>query len=225
MTIKIKDVLARQISGIGHPIRTIEDVIYYAETPVLYPCIDLFNKNIVTIANDTGGCYDDVVTSEDSVDITNIVIDYESLDEENKIVADTLVLEGYAKYVIAEKKGLSIEVPCRRYDTVYNVNSKFMELVSKFHKQDMLYGVVSKEEIEDTINEYYGYLPEYEKGQVDHLLNNVYTSANMLEILKYFTFINYYYDSNEDKFWLDKSYYDRHKKYLEEQPNYGKGLK
>lgn len=230
MQIRIKDVRARQISGMGHPVRNVRDVIYYAESSVVYPCIELFSKNIVTTANDTGGCYDDAPIDEKATYITNIIIDYESLDEFNKTVADSLVESGLARYqdksFVGNGKGLILEVPCKRNDLVYTVNSKFMEMVSKFHKQDMIYGVMSIEDIYDKFVMFYHYLSEEEVQVVNGILEKGYTSDNILEALKYFPFISYYYDKEEDKFWIEKSYYDRHIMYLEDQPNFGgQGLK
>ena len=144
MKIKIKDVLARQISGMGLPIRCSRDVIYYSELPVLCSALNLFSKNIITTANDTEGCYNDGdYVPASGVYITNLIIDYGSLDEANKLVADTLVESGNAEYqeksFASEGKGLIINVPCSREDTVYTVNKKMLELVSQFHKQDMIY--------------------------------------------------------------------------------------
>ena len=230
MSIRIKDVRARQISGMGHPVRNVRDVIYYAESPVVYPCIELFSKNVVTTANDTGGCYDDAPVDEKATYTTNIIIDYESLDQFNKIVADSLVESGFAKYqdksFVGKGRGLILEVPCKRNDLVYTVNSKFIEMVSRFHKQDMIYGVMTVEDIYDKFVMYYHFLSDEEVQIVNGILEKGYTSDNILEALKYFPFISYYYDKEEDKFWIEKSYYDRHKMYLEEQPNFGgQGLK
>ena len=146
MTTKIKDVLAKQICGTGHPIRSIQDVVYYAELPLLFPCIDLFRKNIITKSNDTGGCYDDYVADESQEFVTNLIVDYDSLDETNRVVADALVESGHAHFFYNECAGhlmreLVIEVPCKRNETVYQVTKRMLELVSKFQKQDMIYDV------------------------------------------------------------------------------------
>ncbi len=229
MTVKIKDVLARQVPATNCSIRNYHDVIYYAELPTVYSCLDLFYKNIITTSNDTGGCYDDGVTDENKEFTTNIIINYQSLDEENKMVADALVESGNAyisELYDTDKKELVLEVPCTPKDSVYTVNQRMMELVSKFHKQDMIYGLVTVEDIYQSMSNWFNCLSSEEQEAVNEILEQGYTSENINKALEYFSFINYYYDNEEDKFWLDEFYYRRHKQYLEEQPTFGgQGLK
>ena len=222
MKIKIKDVLARQISGMGHPIRCSRDVIYYSELPVLCSALNLFSKNIITTANDTEGCYNDGdYVPASGVYITNLIIDYGSLDEANKLVADTLVESGNAEYqeksFASEGKGLIINVPCSREDTVYTVNKKMLELVSQFHKQDMIYGTLSVDDIYNAICRFWGFLTPDKQAEVCAILDDGYTNENILKILGYFEYISYHYDSEEDKFWISEYYCKKHKEYLEEK--------
>lgn len=226
MSIKIKDVLPRQISGMGHPVRTTNDVIYYCETPVVYAGLDLFSKNIITTANDTEGCYGEEVENP----VVCLNIDYESLDEENKIVADALVQSGNAEYqeksFVGNGKGINLLVPCTRDESVFDVNKKFMELVSKFHKQDMIYGTLSLDDVIDFMEAHARFLSEEDLNKVREILTEGYTSKNILNALEYFMYLNLYYDKEEDKFWMGEYYYRQHKAYLEEQPDFGgKGLK
>ena len=217
MTIKIKDVLARQISGVGKPIKGERDVVYYAELPLLLPCLDLFKKNIITVANDTGGCYDDHEINEDS--FANIIIDYNSLDEGNKEIAQMLVADGHGKILdVLSGKELFIEVPCKRNETVLDVSKRMMDLVNLFHKQDMLYGKMNDEDIDNFLNFIYRYLSDDKKKKVFDILSSGYTDQNILQAISYspYSFM-IYYDTEEKKFWKDKYYYDKHKKYLDEQ--------
>lgn len=217
MTIKIKDVLARQISGVGKPIKGERDVVYYAELPLLLPCLDLFKKNIITVANDTGGCYDDHEINEDS--FANIIIDYNSLDEGNKEIAQMLVADGHGKILdVLSGKELFIEVPCKRNETVLDVSKRMMDLVNLFHKQDMLYGKMNDEDIDNFLNFIYRYLSDDKKKKVFNILSSGYTDQNILQAISYspYSFM-IYYDTEEKKFWKDKYYYDKHKKYLDEQ--------
>lgn len=226
MSIKIRDVLPRQISGMGHPVRCANDVIYYCETPVIYAGLDLFSKNIITTANDTAGCYGEEVENP----VVCLNIDYDSLDEENRVVADTLVQSGHAEYqdvsFVGSGKGVNLLVPCTREDTVFEVNKKFMELVSKFHKQDMIYGALSSDEVISIMNANVMCLTDEEFEKAKEILADGYTSSSILSALEYFKFLDLYYDKEEDKFWLEEFYYRQHKSYIEEQPNFGgKGLK
>ena len=231
LTTKIKDVLAKQISGTCHPITCIQDVVYYAELPLLYPCIDLFKKNIITKSNDTGGCYEDYVSDESQEFIANLIVDYDSLDETNKVVADALIESGNAhifenKYADEIMRELVIEVPCKRDETVYQVTRRMMELVSKFHKQDMLYGQLNDMDFYNMFCNWFSILSDENVEKVNAILLEGYDSENILKVLEYFTFIKVYYDSVEDKFWTSEYYYNKHKQYLEEQQEFGSiGLK
>lgn len=221
MSIKIKDVLARQLCGTGRPIRTEQDVIYYFEHPVLFAGLDLFSKNIITLSNDTQGCYSDLGDStefDDETYTTNLIIDYDSLDEFNKLVADTLVKSGNAVYrnKCGERGGkeLIIEVPTKRTDTVKDVSDRIMNLVSRFRKQDMIYGIRTVENFYELFCNQYHYLTDEEINIVNSILEKGYTNENILEVLKYFPFISYYYDSDEGTFWIDEYYCKKHKQYL-----------
>lgn len=227
MNIKIKDVLARQIVGTGFPIRSERDVVYYAELPLLFPCIDLFRKNIITLSNDTGGCYDDFITDESEVLRSNIIIDYTSLDDYNKAVVKELIESGnVVMYEYGSDVRVSLEVPTRINETVHQVSKRMINLLSKFHKQDMIYGKISVDSVCDLMERWYNFLGENEKRSVYTILEKGYTDENIIESLKYFKFINVYYDKDEQTFWESEYYYKKHREYLEEQPDFGsQGLK
>ena len=231
MTVKIKDVLAKQICGTGFPIRSIKDVCYYAELPLLFPCVDLFKKNIITISNDTGGCYDDGVTDDTKVFTTNLIINYESLDEANKVVADALIESGVAhifenSYSGETIKELVIEVPCKRNESVYQVTKRMMDLISKFNKQDMIYGQLNEEDFYNKFCNWFSMLSEEAASKVNSILEQGYSSENILKVLEYFPFISVYYDKEEDKFWSSEYYYKKHREYVEDKCEFGsQGLK
>lgn len=231
MTVKIKDVLAKQICGTGFPIRSIKDVCYYTELPLLFPCIDLFKKNIITISNDTGGCYDDGVTDDTKVFTTNLIINYESLDESNKVVADALIESGAAhifenSYSGETIKELVIEVPCKRNESVYQVTKRMMDLVSKFNKQDMIYGQLNEEDFYNKFCSWFSMLSGEVAEKVNSILEQGYSNENILKVLEYFPFISVYYDKEEDKFWSAEYYYKKHREYVEDKYEFGsQGLK
>ena len=231
MTAKIKDVLAKQICGTGHPIRGIKDICYYAELPLLFPCIDLFRKNIITKSNDTGGCYDDNVADESQEFVANIIVDYDSLDEANRIVADSLVESGHAHFFDNECAGhlmreLVLEVPCKRDETVFQVTKRMLQLVSKFSKQDMIYGRLNEDYFYNMFCSWFFILSEENKEKVYSILEQGYTNENILSVLGYFPFLDVYYDRGEDIFWSDEYYYKKHREFLEDKLEFGsQGLK
>ena len=100
-----------------------------------------------------------------------------------------------------------------------------MKLVSQFHKQDMIFGKASIDDIYEAISIHWIYLSEKEKNEVYSILEQGYTSENIKVALEYFYFLNYYYDEAEDCFWISKYYYEKHKEYLEENEFGGKDLK
>ena len=230
-TMQIRDVLARAICGTGFPIRNINDIFYYSEAPVLPAMIDCFKKNIITNANDTGGCYDDIAYNDGltTTFITNIIVDYESLDEANKIVADSLIEKGHAiktePNAFSPSTSLIINVECKREDTVEEVSNKLMNLISRFSKQDMLCGRLTIDDMYEYMNNHAKYLSKEDYEKVCSILENGWSIKNIYEALKYFKYLSQmiYYDSNEQQFWSSEYYYDKHIEYLNEQPNMGSG--
>lgn len=224
--IKIKDVHARQISGMGHPIRSREDVAYYSEISNYLPSLALYNMNIATTSNDTMGCIDDINTDECQCEIS---IHYGSLSEENKCVADAIVESGNGRFIrsfVDDGKDLMITVPCEGNETILDVNKRFMKLIAKFTKQDVLHGVVSKESVLHSLKIWndYGMAGE-NQAKVRELLSGDITSLDIVEALKYFEgILDYVYDQDEDKFYADPVVYAKHKEYLvESSMNNGDG--
>lgn len=219
-SMKIGDVLARQISGMGYPVCNEKDVIYYSELSTVYPNLDLFHKNIITTANDTEGCYDDSPSNNEAAIIINL--DYESLDDANKEVASRLVEEGLARYqdksfAYHEGRGVNLVVRCSTSDTIADTNKVFERILSRFHAQDMLYGRVSSDYIIQCMNQQVHCLSEEEYQTVYHILENDQTNQAIIDALEYFPYLSFYYDAQEDQFWLIPYYYQKHKVYLDNQ--------
>ena len=212
----IGDVLARQISGWGHPIKSDRDVIKYSEIPNLYPSLELFHKNIMTTYNDTAGCYDD--RGFDGPTNIEIRIDFDTLDEENKIYAELLVKKGIAT-VIEESsghKGISIFVPCRRDEYVGEVSKRMFGVLVGFKKQDMLYGRLTPEQVWKGIDSYLNYFDDETRRRVDEILDEGFNNLNLNRIVQMLG-LGLYYDRSEDQFWTDQFYYMRHKGYMDSQ--------
>ena len=208
--IKIKDSHARQISGIGHPIYSIEDVIFYSEPACIKSCIELFNKNIVTTMNDTEGVIEDGIVKNGKCFIT---CDYKSLSEENKKVLDELIKNGMARrFMDGSIDSVSINVSCNGEETVKEISDKLQAIVSKLKAQDFLYG---KQTLEDF----------YENNLVN--LGNIYSKLYQKyfdkdectwdDVIMFAKDIGYYYDSKEDLLWKNKNYYYRHHRYIQTQ--------
>lgn len=212
---KIKDVLARQISGMGHPINCVRDVAYYSEISNYLPSVTLFEKNIMTTSNDTDGCYDDLEHDKCKCEIS---INYDSLDEQNKLFANTIVEKGYGRFIksfVSEGRDLMISIPCKGDETIKQVNNRMMVIVSRFHKQDTLYGVIKPDSIYATIKRWNVFNDEISKNKVNELLSGEINNEKIALALQYFDgLLPYVYDSGEDKFYRDPQTYAKHKEYL-----------
>ena len=87
---KIKDVKAFY-QGTNIPIKTREDLKEIVEEPCLKACQDLFDKNVQTLDS---GC-----NGENCSDCAYIVINYDTLDEKNKKIADRMVANNLIKFI------------------------------------------------------------------------------------------------------------------------------
>lgn len=221
--IKIKDVHARQIPGMGFPIRSSRDVAYYSEVSNYLPSLALFNMNIATTFNDTDGCYDDGLSDECNC---RIAISYDTLSEENKCVADAIAESGngyFSESFLTDGKDLHIVVPCEADETVLDVNKRFIKIISKFTKQDVLHGVLSNEKILKMVGYWLDIIPE--RDRIRELMKGEITSAKVLEILELCDgLFEYVYDAEEDRFYEDREIYAKHKEFLlETELNNGNG--
>ena len=205
--IKIKDVLARRISGWGHPIDTERDVIYYSELSNLYPSLELFNKNIRTVYNDTDGCYDDGVMPVKDV----IRIDYTHLSAENKAYADTLITLGIATIINeGTYEGLNIEVTGDREESILTINDRMFDLISGFKKQDVLYEMVAPLEVYNLVMRYEDLLTKETKRL---LKENPINMSDLVIIANDLGFDYVYADS---VIWRNLESYNRHAKFKQE---------
>lgn len=210
--IKIKDVFARQISGMAHPIRDEKDVAFYSEISNYYPSLVLFNMNIMTTSNDTEGCIDDSGQLDSKCEIS---IHYDSLDEGNKCVADAIVESGNGRFFdsfTGKGKDLMITVPCDREETISEVNGRMMELISKFHKQDILHGVVELSDAIMTLKRWSAFLSGDERKRIQEMIKEDMTASEVIEVVNALE-LSYVCDS-DGTIYKDKYCLDKHKEYL-----------
>ena len=204
--IRIKDSHARRIAGVGKPIKSIEDVIYYSEPSCLKSNIDLYNKNIRTISNDTECVLEDVKKDKG---LCEIEIDYESLSEENKTIIKEVMEEGHAKKTEGRENVITIYVSCSGEETVGEISKKLQDIISRFKYQDVLYGRLTLEEfVEKELGNYMRLYPDIS----DKYFHN--DEGTWDDVANFAQEMGYYYDSEEDVLWIKKEYYDRHKEYL-----------
>ena len=141
---KIGNILPRQIPGFGHSITSRRDVIYYAEPACVEAMLSLFRNNIRTTMNGTTcACID-----EREKGYCTIWIDYDSLSEENRDIAQELVSIKVARFEDGKvQKTLAIIVPCTKEEIVGDVSDKLKNIVNQFKWQPILYGFYTKEQM------------------------------------------------------------------------------
>ena len=130
----------------------------------------------------------------------NVVVDYESLDEYNKIYVESLVSMDFAQYD-DENKSIIFS----------GFGDQLIGILSKFEYQDILYGFKTISEILVIINQY---KREVNDGEMDFYLED---SSSTLGILMASGLCpetrNLYFDHFEGKFWDNAELYERHAKY------------
>lgn len=200
--IKVKDSHARDIGGVGFPIRSIEDVIFYAEPACLATCIDLYNKNILTTMNDTEGVIGDPPVENG---ICKVHCDYKSLSPENKAIFDELIADGVAKRIMdGTIDSGSLFVPCNREETIAEVSAKLQRISSRLKMQDVLYGKKTPEEL----------YQEYRSLFVDGCFDNGISVEGIIKFYKNLDYANLIYDESENTIWASPEVYQKHKNYL-----------
>ena len=168
--IKLKNSLAREVSGWGHPICGERDVRYYAEPACLEAMLYLYRNNITTTMNDTN-----CVNGEDKEGICEVWINYETLSDENKEEVEKLIEEGFAEFKKNEPmKTVSIFVPCKEDETISEVSDRLMEPTKRLKKQISYRGLMTNDMVMDIISKkvkeylYSGdNIPEREERYVD----------------------------------------------------------
>ena len=118
-------------------------IIYYADEPCVEACQLLYDLNIETFTS--GG------HSGDNYAI--IGIRYDSLSEDNKKVAQEMILNGLIKPVDIDNhnsitsKSIYLKVPISDSSLVGEVSDKLIQLASMFQQQDVLFGRTTIEEL------------------------------------------------------------------------------
>ena len=123
-------------------------IVLYADEPCVEACQLLYDLNIQTFSS--GGHVDG---KENATGEAFIGIEYDTLDENNKTIVERMIKDG----IISNKQEASgrgqgivfnISVPIHSDDMVGEVSDKLVKIASQFQLQDVLYGVMTKQQIE-----------------------------------------------------------------------------
>lgn len=205
---RVKDVLARKISGMGHPLKSKEDVKFYSETPTVIPSMILYDYNIQTLSNDTGGCYDDNSNDNELVNV-DIEIDYDSLSEENKFIFKLMCLKGQARVGENPRGDKFYLLSCKTTPNqeVSFVSNELVQTVEHFIPQDYLYGMIDRNVLIEKMRPVYADQPdEY---------NDFVMSATNSELVSYYNEIfNCSLICDEYGIYKDVSAKERHHEFL-----------
>lgn len=180
--IKIKDSHAREISGMGHPIKKERDIIYLSEPACLKSMLKLFELNITTWANDTAGCIEDSQELNEEYLRCGINIKYSTLSSENKKIIDKLMQEGFVIPSQDKDNIIFLNVKLNRDETIGEVSNRLLEVVSKLQIQDVYFEQFNEENIRKNILTYY----EFRYIRFDTLPYEVLSS----ELIKYYEQFN-----------------------------------
>lgn len=184
-------------------VRDREDLRKIIEEPCLPACLILYDKNIQSVNSSAN--------SREIGGQAYIGINYDSLDESNKQVLDQLIQNGIVEPLELSDnpnqrggRDFAIKVPIFEDDTVGKVSDRFMQIVSSFHQQDVLYGKHDEEQVLDSVVEMYGALlhPD-ENGDIEF--------EEVLELIT--TAYGYVYDEELHTFWETQDLYNKHTKY------------
>lgn len=97
---------------------------------------------------------------------------------------------------------VAIKVSVLEDDTVGRVSDRFIQIVSAFQQQDVLYGRITREYLIEEIKAYVGQEVDPDEKFIEEFATSIR---------------GYVYDGELDIFWRTQDLYNKHKKYQEQQ--------
>jgi len=193
------------------------------DEPCLKACEYLFDCNIRTTDS-----------SANQGDVSNegrIVIDYNSLSEENKKIVEFLREKGLIKQHDVEY-WVNIEIPIDETTTVEEFSENMLKIASFFRQQEILYGFYTEKEMEEKAIEHAddyvdelaqkmdkGLIEEEPNGEVEIYSNGKRISLKTLAKMYVELRTEYYYDEKNNRYWICKELYDKAQSVLLKRKN------
>ncbi len=121
------------IQSAGAMIKRREEIKNYVEVPLLKACEELYDKNIETNASDAN--YRSIERRQ-----VGLGINYDSLSDENKAIADQLIDEGIAttsEDMLDQQTALNVYMSVTEQTTVKEIEDYYQAIVDRFRKQAM----------------------------------------------------------------------------------------
>jgi hypothetical protein len=177
------------------------------DEPCLKACEYLYDCNIRTIGSSANGT--------NFTDYGEITIEYSTLSDENKEIFKFLENKGFISEYGLDKTHdqFSIVIPMDETTTVEEFSKKMEALAKHFKQQDILYGNYTETQMVDFLQKSWDrwgnfIMKEVEKGNIEKDENGSLDCKQTITV--YNKYLGYYYDEKEEKYWLDKSLYDKH---------------
>ena len=129
---------ARQIPYTGAPITSSFDVLKYLEPALVLAGMECFGKGIRTVSCDTPFVIED--GNELGMAKANLIVDFKTLSDENKVIANALIDEGMGhREIIQDEHSLSdsffSEVTVKANETIGSLSNRFVAIVRNFQNQ------------------------------------------------------------------------------------------
>lgn len=213
---KISEIIAIDSTDFGYGferviIKNREDLRKIIEEPCLPACLTLYDKNIRTVNSSAN--------KSEIGGKAYIGINYDSLDENNKEILNSLIKTGIIEPLNLSNdpnqrggRDFMIKVPVYENDTVGIVSDRFMQIISNFEQQDVLYGKYTKEEAKQYAKYSLALDPNTSDEELIRILEELGSS-----IEKFLSFENLVFDPEEQIYWYNEELYNKHKEYQRKQ--------
>lgn len=170
----------------------------FVEKPCLAACRIFEQKNIVTISS----------TANKERDYVQIILRYNSLSEQNKKIADQMMIEHPTNFYFAkayrnfdtETDRFAMTFKCSNDDLIETWSNFLVELANRFEDQDVIYGKLSIEQA-------------FKKFCKAEIAESGLSEDESIEKIKKNSLL--IFDSDEKMFWEHPNLLSKHKRYIE----------
>ena len=219
---RIRDIERIFLAG-NTEVESKSDLVKIVEKPCLAVCEDLYDKNILTYWSSS---------NKDKPDKSFVLIRYESLDDNNKAIADRLLRENkITEDTVLDSgnnlednygKGICISIESNPDMLVSDVSAQLKELASAFKHQDILYNTYSPQDLTKEYNSrIYGQEKSYKFPHIDSMVPFIVSKKTQedgsvsFDTKKAAQMLDWLYDEESGNMYKDKETLRRHKSYLE----------
>ncbi len=190
--------------------KTRDAVVLYADEPCVEACKRLYDLNIETITSNGH-----IEGEDNDTDYAYIGINYESLSDENKEIANSLITKGIIDPVQYNRGHsgvtITIKVLIRGDSLVGDISDKLLEFANLFQEQDVLYGRYTLEDLKKK------YFKPKEGQYEDEITLEIISEEEIDERFKYYLetgVIKLDYTEDNEHFFKTEDLLRKHKEYI-----------